>query len=71
MNNHFPLHFSHINTILPLEYQPLNFRYTYSFIHSRYFYSASSSSLLLRGTPDYSIDTVPELTRWSATGNCE
>jgi len=21
--------------------------------------------------PDYSIDTVTELTRWSATGNCE
>jgi len=29
-----------------------------SFIHSRYFYSTSSSPLLLRGTPDYSIDTV-------------
>jgi len=30
----------------------------YSFIYSRYFYNASSSPLLLRGTPDYSIDTV-------------
>jgi len=40
----------------------------YSFIHSGYFYSASSSPLLLRGAPDYSIDTVLELTRWSATG---
>src|SRR6218665_1226067 len=27
-------------------------------IHSGYFYSASSSPLLLRGSPDYSIDTV-------------
>jgi len=34
----------------------------YSFIHSGYFYSASSSPLLLRGAPDYSIDTVAELT---------
>ena len=29
----------------------------------------SSSSLLLRGAPDYSIDTVSEATRWSASGN--
>jgi len=43
----------------------------YSFIHSGYFYSASSSPLLLKGAPDYSIDTVSELTRQSATGNCE
>jgi len=43
----------------------------HSFIHSGYFYSASSSPLLLRGAPDYSIDTVSELTRRSATGNCE
>ena len=42
-----------------------------SFIHSGYFYSTSSSPLLLRGALDYSIDTVPELTRQSATGNCE
>ena len=41
----------------------------HSFIHSGYFYSASSSPLLLRGTPDNSIDTVSELTRQSATGN--
>jgi len=44
------------------------------FIHllQLYFYSASSSSpLLLRGTPDYSIDTVSELTCRSATGNYE
>ena len=33
------------------------------FIHSGYFYSASSIPLLLRGAPDYSIDTVSELTR--------
>jgi len=26
---------------------------------------------LLRGAPDYKIDTVSELTRWSTTGNCE
>ena len=35
-------------------------KFIHSFIHSGYFYSASSSSLLLRGTPDYSTDTVPE-----------
>jgi len=40
-------------------------------IHSRYFYSTSSSPLLLRGTPDCSIDTVSELTRCSATINHE
>ena len=34
-----------------------------------YFYSASPSPLLLRGAPDYSNDTVSELTRRSATGN--
>src|SRR6218665_2636014 len=33
-------------------------------IYSRYFYSVSSS-------PNYSIDTVSELTRQSAKGNCE
>ena len=33
------------------------------YIHSGYFYSASSSPLLLRGAPDYSIDTLLELTR--------
>ena len=43
----------------------------HSFIHSGYFYRASSNPLLLRGTPDYSIDTVSELTCRSATGNCE
>ena len=31
-----------------------------SFIHSGYFYSASSSPLLLRGVPEYSPDTVSE-----------
>jgi len=30
------------------------------FIHSGYFYSTSSSPLLLIGGPDYSIDTVSE-----------
>src|SRR6218665_1688910 len=29
-------------------------------VHSRHFYSAPSSPLLLRGTPDYSTDTVSE-----------
>jgi len=43
----------------------------YSFIHSRHFYSASSGPLLLRGAPDYSTDTVLELTCSSATGNYE
>src|SRR6218665_63911 len=44
-------------------------RSIHSFIHSRYFYSASLSPLLLRGAPDYSIDTVSELTHRSVTGN--
>src|SRR6218665_2883997 len=44
---------------------PTNSRATHSFIHSGYFYSTSSSPLLLRGTPNYSIDTVSELTRRS------
>jgi len=30
----------------------------HSFIHSGYFYSASSSKLLLRGASDYSMDIV-------------
>src|SRR6218665_3623866 len=34
--------------------------FIHSFIHSGHFYSAPSSSLLLRGTPDYSTDTVSE-----------
>src|SRR6218665_1530965 len=38
---------------------------------SGYFYSALSSPLIPRGTPGYSIDAVSELTRRSATGNCE
>ena len=43
----------------------------HSFIHSGYSYRVSSSPLLLRGTSDYSIDTVLEFTRLSTTGNCE
>src|SRR6218665_1305427 len=35
-----------------------SFPQTVRFIHSVNFYSASSSSLLLRGVPDYSTDTV-------------
>jgi len=42
-----------------------------TFIYSGYFYSASSSLLLLRGAPNYSVDTVSELTGQSATSNCE
>jgi len=42
-----------------------------SFIHSGQFYSASSNPLLLGGVPDYSIDTVSELTHQSATGNSQ
>jgi len=42
-----------------------------SFIHFGYFYYASSSLRLLRGTTDYSIDTESELTRRSAAGNYE
>jgi len=41
------------------------------FIYSGYICSSSSSPLVLRGAPDYSIDTVPELTSRSPTGNCE
>jgi len=41
------------------------------YVHSGYFFSASSSPLLLRGAPNYSIDAVSELTRRSATGNYE
>ena len=52
--------------------QVVFWHYSYhSFIHSGYFYSTSSSPLLLRGAPDYSIDTVLELTCWSVTGNYE
>ena len=45
--------------------------FIHSFIHSGYFYSTSSSPLLLRGAPDYSTDTVSESTRQSTTGNCK
>jgi len=41
------------------------------FIQFGHFNSASSSPLLLRGAPDYSIDSVSESKRRSATGNCE
>jgi len=49
----------------------LDVRFIHSFFHSEYFYSTSSSPLLLRGTPNYSIDTVSELRCRSATGNYE
>jgi len=41
----------------------------FSIIHPGCFYSSFSSTLLLRGDSDYSIDTVSELTRRSARGN--
>jgi len=34
----------------------------FSHTHSRYFCSASSSPILLRGAPDYKVDAVSELT---------
>jgi len=49
----------------------LNFLFSCSFVHSGYFFSASSSPLLLRGAPAYSTDSVSKLSRWSATGNCD
>ena len=42
-----------------------------SLIRFEYFYSASLRPLLLWSDPDYSIATVSEFTRRSATGNCE
>jgi len=47
------------------------FKVVNTFIHSGYFYTTFSNPLLLRDMPNYSIDSVSELTRWSATGNCE
>ena len=47
------------------------FLFAPSFIRFGYFYSATSSALLLRGASDYSIGTVSELTRRNATGNCK
>ena len=44
--------------------------YYYAFVRG-YFYSASSSPIILRGSPEYSIDTLPGLTRRSAIANCE
>jgi len=43
--------------------------YANSLIHSEYFYSVSSSPLLLRGAPNFSIDIVSELPCQKATGN--
>jgi len=45
--------------------------FIHSFTHSGYFYSSSSSPLLLKCAPVYSVDTVSKLTCRSATGNCE
>ena len=63
LKNYLQSRQSNISILLHSYYNP--------FIHSRYFYIASSSRLLFRGIPDYSIDTVTELTRQSATGNCK
>src|SRR6218665_905063 len=52
----FKIHISDY-IISPLKYA-LNS--TMQFIHSGYFISAYSSPLLLRGAPDYNIDTVLE-----------
>ena len=49
---------------------PGQWPFIHSFIHSGYFYSTSSSPLLLRGAHKYSNGTVSELTRRSATDNC-
>ena len=45
--------------------------FIHSFFLSGYLYSTSSNPLLLRGAPDYSVDTVSELTHRSASGNSE
>ena len=49
-----------------IEFSILCRNYFSQFVHSGYFYCASS-----RGAPYYIIDTVLELTCQSATGNCE
>src|SRR6218665_273445 len=49
---HFPL-------VFPI-FQFLLSSFIHSFIHYGHFYSAPSGPLLLRGTPDYSTDTVSE-----------
>src|SRR6218665_2492363 len=48
-----------------------DYYYYYYYYYYYISYGASSSPLLLRGAPDYGIDTVSELTLRSATGNCE
>ena len=51
-----------LNHIRLVPVPPLDTRFlsstALSFIRSGYFYSASSSQLLLRGALDYSVDTV-------------
>src|SRR6218665_643382 len=47
-----------IRDLLPLTASTSQF--IHSFIHSGHFYSVPSSTLLLRGAPDYSTDTVSE-----------
>jgi len=60
------------SSVQPDMYDPNNAQdHIHSFIDSGYFYRSSSSPLLLLGAPDYSIDTVSELTRRSATGKCK
>src|SRR6218665_2934271 len=45
--------------------------FIYSFIYSVYFYSASSSPLLIRGAPDTVRIYCVGVSRRSATGNCK
>src|SRR6218665_1928548 len=51
--------FKNARTTIQFIAQPLA-NLLHSFIHSGHFYSAPSSSLLLRGAPEYSTDTVSE-----------
>jgi len=43
----------------------------YSFIHSGHVYSATSSSLLLRGAPDYTARILYRSFTPKRTGNCK
>jgi len=58
-----PLQVIYSEALFVLAYMMLNANKNgYSFIHSGYFFSASSSPLLLGAAPNYSVDTVLELT---------
>jgi len=52
---------THFNvTSTPMQLIPKTLNLPHSFIHSGHFYINPSSPLLLRGAPDYSMDTVSE-----------